>query len=309
MDDPEYPERTFVVMPTIGKFIIRIHRHNDYRTKKLDYYTIMIGNSPRDPCVTISVPYNSNEPMKLAYVTSEVECTLDNVSPIKGIATIQMIQLGITIARELSPKPITMELEDCSHFNCSTPHGIKKMALPSFYIAFHGKTWYEDKFGAQIKDPIIRQKYNDGILRLDDESAKPDNFRFGNSDIADELYDLYLKSNTWKAFFTNIDKKYKQRKCWVIQPWIEDAMRHIFKDGLIYEMKTWTFPLKNIPIISYYELSESVKHLGGGWKHSTMERIMYRTSFYPFSIMKYKRFLRQTRSKKHKRGTRKLRFI
>jgi hypothetical protein len=299
MTSPEYPERTFTVMPTIGKFIVHITKYYNHRSGKLDYYVVMIGNNHRNACVNIRAPYDSDEPMVLSYVTSEVACTLDNITPMKGSATVQMIQLGITIARELAPKSTQLELEDCSNFRCSSPEGdVRKMALPSFYIAFHGKTWYEDKFGAVLKDPDLRAKYEEGIRNLDNPELKPKTFRFLNKDISDLLYDMYDESRTWNEFFSRIEKKYGNKKCWVVQPWVEEAMRHVF-GGLIYEMKKWIVELKNVPTISYYELSEATPMLRGGWNDMTTERVMQRTSFYPdFQTMSYKKALRGTRSAK-----------
>lgn len=308
-DSVEYPESTMIVMPTIGKFIVRIKRNNNIRTGNLDYYMVLIGTDPKNACVNIRTPYNSAEPMKLAYVTSEVECTLDNITPMKGLATVQMIQLGITIARKLSPKSTMLELEDCSHFTCSSPEGDLKMALPAFYFAFHRKTWYEDKFGATLKSPKNREQYERAVANMDNPSKKPREFNFGTNSLNEILMPLYDECATWGTFFQRIAKKYKNDKCWVVQPWIDEAMRHIF-EGSIYDMREWEFNVTKTPEIAYYVIDEPVPQLGGGWNYPVLERVVHRPFFYQaFHYVNYKKALRRTRFMKRSaiRRTRKRR--
>lgn len=305
-DTIEYPESTMVVMPTIGKFIVRIKRNNNIRTGKLDYYMILIGTDPKNACVNIRAPHNRDEPMKLAYVTSEVECRLDNITPMKGLATVQMIQLGITIARKLCPKATMMELEDYSHFKCSSPDGVLKMALPAFYFAFHRKTWYEDKFGATLKSPKNREQYECGIMNMDNSEKKPGDFNFGTNALNDILIPLYDECPTWGVFFQRIAKKYKNDKCWIVQPWIDEAMRHIF-EGSIYDLRDWELNVTKIPEISYYEIDEAVPQLGGEW-NPVLERVIHRPFFYQsFHCTNYKKALRRTRGKRFAIRTRKRR--
>jgi hypothetical protein len=287
MSDHEYLERSFVVMHSIGKFVVHIKKVFHHRSIKLDYYMVMVGNDPINACVNIRAPFDSDEPLALAYVTSEVACTLDNIMPTKGVVTVQMIQLGITIARELSPRSTYMELDDCSHFMCSTPDGkVRRMALPSFYMAFHGKTWYEDKFGAILKDPVMRTEYEMGIANLDNPESKPAMFRFLNQDITNILSDMYDSCGSWNEFFRKIEKKYGDKKCWAIQPWIETAISHIF--GGPIDMKRWIVDLKSVPKLSYCELNETVPMLGDGWDNPITERVMQRASFYTdLNLMSY----------------------
>lgn len=303
MSVSEHAERSFIVMPTIGKFLVHVKKYYHARSGILDYYSVMIGTDPRKACVNIRAPYDSDEPLHLSYVTSEVACTLDNITPMKGLATVQMIQLGITIARELAPKSTHLELEDCSHFPCTSPEGdIRKMPLAPFYIAFHGKTWYEDKFGAVLQNPLQRAEYEVGIRNLDNPASKPKSFRFMNKDIADLLFEMYEISDTWNELFIKIEKRYGNKKCWIVQPWIEEAMSHVFGKPL-YEMKKWIIDLRNVPTISYYELDDIAPTLGGGWKNPLNEGITYRTSFYPdFQTIPYKKALRRTRFARRSRA-------
>ena len=86
-----------------------------------------------------------------------------------------------------------------------------------------------------------------------------------------------------------------------MQPWVENAMKNIF-GSMLFEMKDWIIDLQNVPRIAYYELNDNSPKLGGGWQNPTIERVIHRSSFYPFHRMQYKKALRRTKKNKRRRG-------
>ena len=101
--------REYTVIPTIGTFNISINEEHD------DFYYMSVGGAGKQfRCVNISVPKKeSNNTAIISYAESKDGCTIDGAK-IKGDATRQMILLGITIARELSPHITYIDLDDMS---------------------------------------------------------------------------------------------------------------------------------------------------------------------------------------------------
>jgi hypothetical protein len=245
------------VIPTIGEFKVIINKVHDRNNKnKIMEYTLSVGGN-ENKCVNISIPTDlSNKSLLLSWAESMKECTLDSLK-IKGNSSQIMIQLAITIAREISPHVTDVILDDMSHFFCLTPDGPLKTHLPSFYIAFNGKTWYEDKFGAVMIDPQYYEKYKKCLRNFYDPNYKKDKFNFVNKDLQIMLEPLYQTSHCWKDFFDQISEIYKDKKCGIIYPWIKNAMRILFDGQQLWDVVEWKIPIneKNTPKIKYYEYS------------------------------------------------------
>jgi hypothetical protein len=251
--------KTFItkVIPTIGEFKVVINNSLDRNNKtKIIEHTLSIGGKD-DKCVNITIPTDSsNKSLFLSWAETTKDCTLDSLK-IKGNSTQIMLQLAITIAREIAPHVTEIILDDMSHFFCQTPDGPIKTHLPSFYIAFNGKTWYEDKFGAIMIDPEYYEKYKKCLRNFYDPKYKKDNFDFINNDLQLLLDPLYQKSHCWKDFFDQISEIYKDKKCGIVYPWIKNAMRILFDGQRLWDVVEWKIPIndKNTPKIKYYEYS------------------------------------------------------
>jgi hypothetical protein len=253
------------VVPTIGEFKVVINKWHDRNNKnKIVDCTLNIGGND-DKCINITIPTDiSNTSLLLSWAETDKKCTLDSLK-IKGNSTQIMLQLAITIAREISPHVREILLDDMSHFYCMTQDGPIKTHLPSFYIAFNGKTWYEDKFGAVMIDSQYYEKYKKCLRNFYDPSYKNPNFDFINKDLQSMLKPLYQNSHCWKDFFDQISEIYKDKKCEIIYPWIKHAMRILFDGQKLWDIVEWKIPIneKNTPKIKYYEYSlqqnESIK--------------------------------------------------
>jgi hypothetical protein len=260
----------YEVLPTIGRFKLVINPYYG-RNGDLIYKTLKLGGSGKgDGCLDITIPNGSGDAILLSWVSPSKKCTLDDLK-IKGDATRQMVLLGISIARELAPHATHILLDDMSHIECDSPGGNDtiKMSLPLFYIAFHGKTWYEDKFGAVLNNPILRERYNKYISNLDDPSKKPLNFRFNNDELQEILDPLYNNADTWKEFFQMIAKKYGNKRCIILKTWVNSAMSIIFEGDDLYAGKKWRIDIneRNTPTINYYQIKPTT-YIGGGIKRS-----------------------------------------
>ncbi len=260
------PRSIRYVIPTIGMFkVTYTHEYHPYNKTQIEYSVLNIGGD-FDKCVNITIhPEGSERQTELILSWTEVldkSCTTDR-HIIKGDATTEMLQLGFTLAREIAPYAKYVTLEDMSYIYCDTPDGRKKMSLPPYYIAFHDKTWYDDKFNAVMKNETNYKSYKDAIGNMYKAEFKSKVFNFGNSTIKELLYPLYDASSNWKEFFLSIKKKFGKKTCVMMYPWLNSAMNNIFKGNQIFVGQEWIISLNELPIIPYYEIDKS-KVAGGG---------------------------------------------
>ncbi len=248
------------VLPSIGIFkVILTTQYHPYNNKKIMYYTLNVGGK-YDKCVNITIPSEDDpnkEELKLSWAESEdKECSIDN-NNIRGYATQRMMQLAFTVAKEIAPYAKYIVFDDRSTFKCDTPDGKQKISLPPYHIAFYGKTWYEDKFKARIKNEELYKEYRKLVNNLHNPLVKPKRFEFGNIDLMKILLPLYEKTETWSEFFKLIGKKYPKDKCTIMYPWILNAITDIFEGNTLFMNTTWVINIDDNPTIRYYELDPS----------------------------------------------------
>lgn len=262
-----YMTQEFYVTPTIGQFKVSVTPYyNFYDKTKMEYSVLNVGGG-FDKCVNLTYhpedsPRSSEAILSWAEVINK-SCTMDGQA-IKGDATIKMVQLAFTILQDIAPYVTWISLKDMSFFMCDTPEGKKKVALPPFHIAFHDKTWYEDKFHATMMRPEEYQIYH-ACIRAMHTDPKPGRFEFINDRLTELLSPLYTSSTTWKEFFMLIEKHYPRDKCALVYPWIEGAISHIFKENggdELYVGRNWKIDLATIPKIHYYEVDPKKKQGG-----------------------------------------------
>ena len=229
--------------------------------------TLSVGGN-KDKCVNITVPTDINDKVcKLSWAETTKECSLDTMK-IKGNSTQIMLQLAITLAREIAPHITQILLNDMSHFQCNTPEGDIKTHLPSYYIALYGKTWYEEKFGAVINNPETHQRYRSHIPNLLNPKYKPAYFDFVNKDLIHILTPIYNESTCWQDFFNRLSEKYGDTKCGIMYPWVMNALLICFEGSLLYIGTEWRIDInsKNTPKIKYHEYTLG-NTIGGSMKH------------------------------------------
>lgn len=250
-------EQILHVLPSIGKFKISIRKIPDfYDRSKINDITIRVGG--KDDCVNITIPMNTKKTTaKLSMVESIGKSCTNNGAVIRGPATIEMLNLAFTIVIEIAPHITAIELDDMSRIPCITPTGQAMVSLSAMYIAMYGKTWYQDKFGAVLKDEDHWKEYKRLLKNRDDPEAKPAEFRFNNEYLEGILPPLYAESRTWAEFFEKIKTNYPaDRRCAILQPWLHNALLIIFKGNTVFQGATWIISLKQFKPLRYYQIRD-----------------------------------------------------
>lgn len=312
------------VIPTIGQFKVTLIPEYDARNRsKISYYILNVGGK-FDKCVNLTLhPEDSPDSKTILLSWTEIidkECTV-NSQIIKGNATVTMLNLAFTIAKQIVPHAEYVILRDMSNFYCNTPEGKKQISLPAYHIASHDKTWYEDKFRAVMKNEENYIKYKNYIQNMYKEGLLSDSFNFGNIRIKEILLPLYVQSKTWKQFFKLIANKYPNDKCTLMYPWIDNAMNTIFEGNNIYAGQEWKILLSIIPKVHYYEIAKS--STVGGY---TVDSDNYMTQYDDYRVVNYNntmnwdidKFLKKKKTKytkkrknmyKNRRGTKRNKCI
>lgn len=211
-----------------------------------------------DDCISISYIYTIDGKIsyaKIPHLLYEPECAL-NKKLEKGIGTELMIKTCLKYAYKTVNSISIFEFEDMSHIDCiekniknSKPprNNIKPVNLAYFFIAYHGETWYENKFNAKMKDPIKYKKYRESLDFLTDEKSKVDFREFliisciNNYDIMEYLKNKYEKSKTYREFFNLIPKK---ERCEILYTWLNNFMDYYLKN--VFSVKEWIIDINDI---------------------------------------------------------------
>jgi hypothetical protein len=237
----KYPEQV-TIQTAAGVFHLKITENTNRDTT--ESYFIGLG-SKSNKCVQLTVPSreSSLKNGKLVWVKAEEDCSFEKYIE-KGLAR-HMVLLGLTLARDINPDLEKIYLDDMSTFKCDLPDNkSEKVQMKQFHIAFHGATWYEYYFDAKLENEDDRKLYNRLKENLYNPDKKPPNFDFNNSELQEELEQLYQSSHTWSEFFKLIDKKYGKKKCGVVYPWLYRSIAIIFDKRHINDNYYWVIDLK-----------------------------------------------------------------
>ncbi len=222
-------------------------RYYKVTTKRTTFYAIVEVYSKllhkvffggQKKCIVISIYFDETHPNLDAYSYHE-KCNIEGTLT-HGEGTIHMLKAAMqfvrTMYRQIAHLPFQMI--DLSNIPCATG----KISLPHYYMAHHGKTWYEAKFKAQPEQGA--ERYHSDVQSFLQSLREPlrNNFRTFKNDYAIPsthvvtLKDLYEKSSTikellryCKAYDCDIYKKWLERvveehvpgirgKSWLIPP-------------------------------------------------------------------------------------------
>jgi hypothetical protein len=263
-----------------GKFNIKITVRRDRNTGVPVSFMINIGGK-QNFCVQIRVPSKETKETEayLLWVGSDENCSLEKYTE-KGMAQ-HMALLGLTIARNINPNITSAYFKDDSSFECKLPDGNQKtVPMKAFHIAFHGSTWYEYYFGANLKKG--HEKYLEAKQGLYNPDTKPNEYFFINEQLQEELDPLFASTKTWDEFFQLIAKKYGKKKCAVIYPWLV----HAISDILSYDIAglgfvDWCIEFNDNPKMRMidYELYNVPKNMKGG-RRKTAKKLYSRRFTY-----------------------------
>lgn len=259
-------ERQWDVITDFGKF--RVKHADD-----------MVSVGGKDWCVNIV--YKGPDESILQWLgTEDLQCTIDNIE-IKGEKTRKMLYLATTIFRVLYRDVRYLHMVDSSVIKCTLPGGLKKpLSLKESHFLFHGKTYYEDKYGAFPRyesGKYIMIKYREG---LHDPTKKPKKFSFTMPDLNEMLTPIYNSTDTWWDFFQEIQKKWGNKKCQIIYIWFRETLAYIGDKNPIPEM--WTIDLHTLPMIrpTFRKVGSGVgrtrKRRGGNNKKNKRNKTFYK---------------------------------
>jgi hypothetical protein len=115
------------------------------------------------------------------------------------------------------------EFEDDIHFVQKEAKCPSRLAF--FYLAYYGKTWYEDRFNAKMIDPEKYKIFRQSLQFLTDPTQKPPFADFLKI-IGRESLDLeteYNNSETYREFFEKIPESARYDS---IHMWLNTFMEH-----------------------------------------------------------------------------------
>jgi hypothetical protein len=278
-----YPKRQ-VIISEGAIYRLHIHQNTNRNTGAVESYNLNLGGKTRK-CFNMIIPgVQSNKTDGfLSWVEAHDECSFERFLTKKAIQ--HMILLGISIARSMNPNLKKIYFDDVSNITCTFPDGREqKVPMKPFHLAFHQATWYEYYFDAKLVkdyDAYVALKAN-----FRDPSKKPSTFDFKHPDLQMKLEPLYAQSETWEEFFTDITSMYKDKKCTVLYPWLNDALYIIFENNPYFESVKWYIDLeentrKNKTASVYFESYEDKQEGGRRKTRKQMQQTSTRTYLYP----------------------------
>jgi hypothetical protein len=140
------------------------------------------------------------------------------------------------------PSLKTLEFTDDSKINViikpRDQHTEKPFFLAHFFIAKYGKTWFEDKFGAKMKDVEAYLRYREATEIL----QKPIGISFHDfickAQCTDEqsfiLKNYFDPAMSWHDFFNKIPEKIQYFSCF---GWLDSFIQRLLKNT--YSMHNW----------------------------------------------------------------------
>ena len=220
-------EGKYVVKTVIQKFSMVVKRTETFG----GYYVTFGGENSKVTSIDIFI-YDNDRTAKLQQIDYEINLD-ENMS--RGLGTRDMLQACLFSLKQVFGDDLAdIELDDASSIACDNNLNV---SLASYYLAFHGKTWYELYFGAV---PITRDagQYETRKGLFMEESAKQDTdwferlLRHSNTEVQyhESLLDIYEKASTYREFFNGLKKYYDRATlCIASRTWVHQFMtREIF---------------------------------------------------------------------------------
>jgi len=262
-----------------GKYQFKIKCNIETFRDQILIHTYKVGGDLSD-CVNISYFYKDNKPIKvkIPHILYEPECSVGTTLETGGGTEI-MIKTAIRYAYNEVDTLSNFEFEDNSHIDCigktmsdSAPRKtIRPLNLAYFYIAYHGMTWYEARFNAEMADKVKYKIYKEKLKFLTNPVEKMPYEKFismiGSSfdsvETALYLEKLYNKAQTYREFFEAIPKS---KRCDILYSWLNTFMEKYI--GSVYSHSGWIInvntmdnpknmvggSLKNVRIFTYKKI-------------------------------------------------------
>lgn len=230
-----------------GKYTFVIKRSIQAYGDRILGRTYVLGGDYAN-CITISYKYTNNTPVEasLPHLLYEPECSVGSTLERGGGSEI-MIKTAIRHAHSEIPSISVFKFDDMSKIDClpkdlSIPperKPIKPLNLAYFSIAYHGKTWYELRFNAEMIDKERYARYRSSLSFLTEPESKLPFEQFLEIaqppiDQIEILKPLYEGVETYRDFFNAIPK---EKRCDMLYHWLSTFMRHYI--GGVYSEMGW----------------------------------------------------------------------
>jgi hypothetical protein len=218
--------------------------HND-----LLHGSILVGGSKKG-CVTINVVKDSRfgdpQTAKLPHVQHHSKCSVSDDLP-RSSGTIELVQTGLECTKQVFPWVRYVEFTDTSKITCSDR---RELSLSHFYIAMHGKTWYEARFGATLANAALRRIYSTSLANLASQKSMKDEefamFLEAKGAADDNITRAYAAARTDADFFTSLKLRMeREAMCSSLCLWIVDFVNKVV--NIEPRSHTWRIDLTKLP--------------------------------------------------------------
>jgi hypothetical protein len=237
-----------------------------YITDNNGAYSVKIGGLKHD-CVNFNI-YNpkykltllnpiefNSEYAQLPYLERKDLCAYNIfLEPTEG--THDMLKASFSFIKDTFKWVKYIEFLDSSKKDLPGTNEYTELYI--LYISIKGKTWYENYYGAQLKNKELRENYNTKINILKTQNlhsyfmelwkqtyigTKYENDVYILLD--NIIFDIYNKSATLLEFFNNIRKKVsKEEYFYMTKTWIRDILFKLL--GTEFISNKWVIPINHI---------------------------------------------------------------
>lgn len=188
-------------------------------------HKVIVGGKKK--CVVISVYHDGTHP-NIDSLSYDERCN-SSATLERGRGTKDMVLSAMSLVHTLYGHT-QFELKDRSYVKCEQSYEIPLMYL---YLAKHGKTWYEDHFGARpikIKDYDIKVKNLKRLLKeypawsqVCEQYDVPQKFRKA-------LGALYRDVKSLKDFIRLVSSEYD---CYMCKQWLGNIIEHVMEQDML----------------------------------------------------------------------------
>jgi hypothetical protein len=237
-------------------------------------YTVKIGGSSYLDCINISITLQNGvvTKAKIGHIQSEPECGFGTL--LENGKTVDFIKGTLQFCKLKFPSLRYVELDDMSNIDCGISKDKepprrpeKPFSLPHFSIARTGKTWYENRFGAKLKDSQLYTKYRSAIQPLYEPARMTFEAFCADAQFTNEqtviLKAYYSSNRTWMDFFNAIPKV---EQCKALYNWLPAFITKLVQST--FQPFGWQIDIENMELVPFELIKEPI-HPGGGRSRKT----------------------------------------
>ena len=224
---------------------------------------LRIGGITRG-CVNMTFSSFNDNTLHINSIDYNERCSVRGKQLARGDGTRKMINAALTYMLKHPKFGHQIEhitLNDASNVPCIVgDNNIREVSLMYSYIALKGKTWYESRFSAVIRDVTLKKSYEACIQKLYDplfKASVTSNSMYDrmiaeriNTHVANDLTTLYSDSSTLNEFFNRIHRDHTF--CVVTYRWIDIFIDFVIFKGTISSQTIWEIPINKIVCVELH---------------------------------------------------------